>query len=339
MRAAENSENMTFLQEYMRERGTVLAFTAGIIAVFAGTLLLMGVEPKMLLYPTVLCVFLSAAALAVDAWKHRNDYISRRDIEKITLSIDDSLPEATTFEGLEYQQVIRRLMKEYRAFVNGAEARYDSMTEYYTVWAHQIKTPISSMRLALADEDSSLARRLSSDLLRIEQYADMVLVYLRLDSESTDYVFTECNVGETVKRAVKRFAVEFIDRKLSFSCDETLESMRVISDSKWLGFVIEQLLSNSLKYTKTGGIRIWCREAGVLVIEDSGIGIAPQDLPRIFEKGYTGYNGRTGDASGIGLYLCRRVCQNLHIGLSAESEVGVGTKMILDLKQYKLRNE
>lgn len=194
------------------------------------------------------------------------------------------------------------------------------------------------MKLSLQGEDSALSRRLSADLFRIEQYVDMVLVYLRLDSEYTDYVFKECNMDEVIKNSVKKFASEFIGRKLSLEYEPA--DVTVVSDSKWLGFVIGQIISNSLKYTETGGIKIYFEEPKMLVIEDTGIGIAEEDLPRIFEKGYTGYNGRSdGNASGIGLYLCRRICGNLHIGNKGGVGSRKGTRMILDLNQYKLKDE
>ena len=113
-----------------------------------------------------------------------------------------------------------------------------------------------------------------------------------------------------------------------------------MTDEKWLSFVIEQLLSNALKYTREGEIRVYLREPKTLCIEDTGIGIAPSDLPRVFEKGYTGYNGRTDKrASGIGLYLCRRVCEGLGIDIRIISELDKGTTVLLDLEQYKLKNE
>lgn len=230
------------------------------------------------------------------------------------------------------------LSREYRDFIEKSDAKYENMMEYYTVWAHQIKTPIASMKLSLQGQDSEFARKLSADLLRIEQYVDMVLVYLRLDSESTDYVFRRCSTDALIKRSVRKFASDFIERKLwlKYEAEDTV----IVTDEKWLGFIIGQLISNALKYTKEGGITIYFREPKILVIEDTGIGIAAEDLPRIFEKGYTGYNGRTGgNASGIGLYLCKRICENLRIGIRAESVVGKGTKMILDLNQYELKDE
>lgn len=329
---------MNFFKMYLKERMKYILLTMMLIGLFSFTLLLMNVPAKALLYPVLLCLFLGLLVLVTDCAIAKSRKNERANLDKITLSVIDSMPEAHSEEVRDYQNAIRQLGNEYRNYVSESERKYENMMDYYTVWAHQIKTPISSMKLAFQGEDSTLSRRLSVDLFRIEQYVDIVLVYLRLDSEYTDYVFKECNMDEVIKNSVKKFASEFIGRKLSLEYEP--EDVTVVNDSKWLEFVIGQIISNSLKYTETGGIKIYFKEPKMLVIEDTGIGIAEEDLPRIFEKGYTGYNGRTdGSASGIGLYLCRRICGNLHIGIQAESEVGKGTKIILDLNQYKLKDE
>ena len=166
----------------------------------------------------------------------------------------------------------------------------------------------------------------------------MVLTFLRLNSDSTDYVFKEYDLDNIVKSAVKKFSSEFIGRKLRLIYDPLNTS--VITDEKWLSFVIEQVLSNALKYTPSGSITISLVGEKTLRIEDTGIGIAPSDLPRIFENGYTGFNGRTDKkASGIGLYLCRRVCNNLGHTITANSTVDVGTAIDIDLTQTKLEME
>ena len=329
---------MNFFKMYLKERMKYILLTVMLIGLFSFTLLLMNVPAKALLYPVLLCLFLGLLVLVTDCAIAKSRKNERANLDKITLSVIDSMPEAHSEEVRDYQNAIRQLGNEYRNYVSESERKYENMMDYYTVWAHQIKTPIFSMKLAFQGEDSTLSRRLSADLFRIEQYVDMVLVYLRLDSEYTDYVFKECNMDEVIKNSVKKFASEFIGRKLSLEYEP--EDVTVVSDSKWLEFVIGQIISNSLKYTETGGIKIYFKEPKILVIEDTGIGIAEEDLPRIFEKGYTGYNGRTdGSASGIGLYLCRRICGNLNIGIQAESEVGKGTRIILDLNQYKLKDE
>ena len=213
-----------------------------------------------------------------------------------------------------------------------------AMIDYYTLWAHQIKTPISAMRLTLQSEDSDTARRLSSDLRRVEQYVEMVMVYLRLDSESTDFVIRTYDLDGIIRAAVRPFAGEFIGRRLQLHYEPL--DYRAVTDEKWLGFVIGQVLSNALKYTSRGGITISMPEYGILSIRDTGMGIAPEDLPRIFERGYTGCNGRTNRrSSGIGLYLCRRVCDALGHTITARSAPGEGTEIRIGLRRRGLTIE
>ena len=212
------------------------------------------------------------------------------------------------------------------------------MLEYYTLWAHQIKTPIAAMRLRLQSEDSDSSRRLLADLGRIEQYVEMVLTYLRLEGEGTDYVFREAKLDDIVRPALRRFAGEFIARRLTL--DYTPTDVRVFTDEKWLSFVIEQVLSNALKYTPQGGVSVYVEEPKTLCIRDTGIGIAPEDLPRVFERGYTGLQGRADKrASGIGLYLCRRICRNLGHTITAESRPGEGTTVRIKLEEKKITVE
>ena len=194
------------------------------------------------------------------------------------------------------------------------------------------------MRLTLEGSDSPESRRLSAELGRIERYVEMALVYLRLDSESSDYVIREFELDPFIRRSVKKFAGEFISKRLSLELEPSGAS--VVSDEKWLAFVVEQVLSNSLKYTREGSVRIYLAEPKTLCIRDTGIGIAPEDLPRIFDKGYTGLNGRADlRASGLGLYLCRRVCRKLGHGISAVSDPGKGTEIRIDLSSYDLDPE
>lgn len=194
------------------------------------------------------------------------------------------------------------------------------------------------MHLTLQNEDTPSARRLSTELFRVEQYVEMVMTYLRLEPGSSDYVFRACALDGVIREAVKKFSHEFIDRRLRLDFEPT--GLTVVTDEKWLGFVLEQVLSNALKYTRQGGIRIGLSAPRVLCIADTGIGVAPEDLPRIFERGYTGRTGRIDRrASGIGLYLCRRVCERLGVGISAQSEPGRGTRVFLDLEQYELHAE
>ena len=235
----------------------------------------------------------------------------------------------------DYQEIIRKLKEEEAYSRQKTTSDYNNMVEYYTVWAHQIKTPIASMRLQIQSEDTESARKLMGDLNRIEAYVEMVLTFLRLDSDSTDYLIKEYDLDEIIRPAIRKFSREFILKKLKLEY-EPIE-FKTITDSKWLSFIIEQVISNAVKYTSEGYVRIYMSEPGILCIEDTGVGISEEDLPRIFENGYTGFNGREDKrASGIGLYLCKRISDNLGHKIYAESKVGEGTKIFLDMRAKKL---
>ena len=217
-------------------------------------------------------------------------------------------------------------------------AQYRDMMEYYTIWAHQIKTPIAAMHLLLREEDSPHSRALEEELQRVEQYVQMVLGYLRLDGDNTDFVLRRCDLDAIVRRAVRNYAGSFIRKKLSL--DYQGAKIWVLTDEKWLLFVIEQVLSNALKYTRTGKVTISLEGEATLVISDTGIGIAPEDLPRVFDRGFTGCNGRLEQrSSGIGLYLCRRILDQLGHSIEIQSTPGKGTQVRLHLEQNPLAVE
>ena len=199
------------------------------------------------------------------------------------------------------------------------------MVDYYSMWVHQIKTPIAAMNFLLDNEELN-QKNLQQELFKIERYVEMVLTYIRLDSISSDYVITKINLDEVVKDSVKKYATIFIKKKikLNYVSHETM----VISDKKWLSFAFEQILGNSVKYTSTSGeITIETCE-NKLVIEDNGMGIKEEDLPRIFEKGFTGFNGRyEKKSSGLGLYLCKKTLDKLGHHIEISSKVGEGTRI------------
>ena len=254
-------------------------------------------------------------------------------LRQLPEELADALPPADTVKEADYRSLVTLLAESRRAIRTQEEQRYGDMVDYYTMWAHQIKTPIASMRLTLQNEDSDLARSLSGDLMRVEQYVEMVLVFLRLDSSTTDYVIRSHSLDDIVRPAVRKFAGEFIRRRLRL--DYQPLDRTVVTDAKWLGFVVEQVLSNALKYTVSGSVTI-AMDGDDLCIRDTGMGIAPEDLPRIFDRGFTGLNGRRDTrASGIGLYLCRRICRSLGHTIRASSVPNQGTEIRIGLGQKK----
>lgn len=246
------------------------------------------------------------------------------------------------------QDIMHRLNQMRMNVETAGQKSLEEMTDYYTMWAHQIKTPIFALRLLL-QENPSANKEALAELFKIEQYVEMVLGYLRTEDMSSDLTLSCCSLDSVIRDQIHKYAGIFVSRKLSLTYDGISES--VLTDEKWLGFVIGQILSNALKYTRTGGIHIYLKNSPVrnyvsnitpttpitLVIEDTGIGIRAEDLPRIFEKGYTGVNGRESNrATGIGLYLCNKIMNCLGHRIYAVSEEGKGTKVFLEFSQENL---
>lgn len=329
---------MHFLFRYIKQRWKVILVFFLCSTVFFVTFGLYHLPLEAVMYPTLLCGLIGIVFAVGDMNRVRRKHKYLQKIKELTAELMEDLPAPDTIEEADYRTIVGLLCEEQTRLQTCQNARYTDMVDYYTVWAHQIKTPIASMRLQLQNEDSEFARRLTGDLQRIEQYVEMVLAFLRLDSVSSDYVIKEQDLDAVVKPVIKKFSTQFIYNKIKL-CYEPLDT-KVITDEKWLSFVVEQVLSNALKYTSDGSITIRMEDPKILCIRDTGIGIAAEDLPRIFEKGYTGGNGRRDKkASGIGLYLCKRICHNLGHTISAESSTGVGTTIRIGLSQRKLEIE
>lgn len=329
---------MKLFWQYVREHRVGILRNIILVLIFAVCFRLYHLPMKAIGYPLVLCLAVGILFVGWDFCKVKRKHDTLLKIKTMTDVITEDFPETEGILEEDYRQIITLLLEEYRVSGEKTNRMYEDMMEYYTVWVHQIKTPIASMRLHLQNEDSPFARTLHSDLRRIEQYVEMVLTFLRLNSVTTDYVIKECDLDKIVRQAVKKFSSDFINKKLKLVY-EPLQTT-VITDEKWLSFVVEQVLSNALKYTASGSITITLEKEKTLCICDTGIGIAPEDLPRIFEKGYTGYNGRLEQkASGIGLYLCRRICSKLGHTIRVSSAVDVGTRIEIDLAQKKLEIE
>ncbi len=309
-----------------------LVAAAGLFCALSGVLIfwLYGLPGEAIAYLLCLCCIGTSfwAVLSfVRFWrKHK---ILRKMEEAIFVTAED-LPETTTLIEEDYQHLIQRLVRENRQRQAAADSMLEDLTSYYTLWVHQIKTPIAAMDLLL-QAGPDRATEMEIELQKIAQYVDMVLQYLRLDSTAKDLVLQRCQLDAVVRQTVRKYAKLFILKKIQLVFQET--KWEVLSDEKWLCFLLEQLLSNALKYTPEGGkISIFLEGETNLVIADTGIGIAPEDLPRVFEKGFTGNNGRMDKkATGIGLYLCRRVTNLLGHTISIASEPGVGTQVRLGL--------
>lgn len=323
-------------KEYLYKIRRVLLFGVICAVLMSIVLLLYDTPAEPMIYGMALCAAAGVGALILG---HYSYMLKKENLNEVKENFEVNLASLSRPEdGNEriYQEMLKEADMLSREAQNSRSVFFNRLTDYYTMWVHQIKTPIAAARLLLTTDGYHNGEVLS-ELFKIEQYVEMVLGYLRTEDISSDMKFARCSLDEIIREQIHKFARIFVGKKLTLEYERVEET--VLTDSKWLGFVIGQVLSNSLKYTREGGISIHMDENRLhtLVIADTGIGVRREDLPRVFEKGFTGWNGREdGRSTGIGLYLCSKIMKKLGHEIYMESESGKGTKVFLSLGRENL---
>lgn len=357
-----------YFLEHIRWLG-VIVFIA---LVMTATMLLNGIPFYEIGYGMLLCAFVAAAAVLAGYGRHCESFRQLEQMQENIVAAPGDMKAPEYMYERQYQACIGAVAKEKDRLQKELLNRQQDLLTYYSMWVHQVKTPIAALKLLIDEEINACldtdavdengicvtnARRKQNELFRIEQYVDMALQYTRLGAPTNDFVFERVVLDEVVKPSIHKYARQFIHRKLRLTY--VPQDTTAVTDKKWLGFVIDQLLSNAVKYTREGGVTIEVFTAGQqigdsgrsgtagrqsrvenasgaaesdravhLVIEDTGIGISAADLPRVCEMGYTGYNGHADKYStGIGLYLCRAILDRLGHRFVITSEQGVGTRV------------
>lgn len=326
---------MNILKSFLKEHIGMICIYLGFIGVFQIVFYLYNIREDAVNYAFLLSTLWLLLYGALSFIRYRRHYLKIMLNTKRADGMEFDLPDPKGAPEAGYQRIIETLVNQKKEQESKERISRQEMMDYYGMWVHQIKTPIAALGILLQswDEESIRKRNMQMEVFKIEQYVEMVLSYLRMEDLSSDLAFAEYSLDAVVKQAVRKYKKMFIMKKISLQYD--LTDRTVITDEKWLVFVVEQILSNALKYTKEG--RIWIhmderRGQGVLVIEDTGIGIRAEDLPRVFERGFTGYNGRNDKKStGIGLYLCKKIMDKLGHEIWLESEPGLGTRAYLSL--------
>ena len=316
---------MEILKSYLKKNIKVYILFVVFITIFSIMFYLYNLPLEALIYTGSFCFLASLIASFSDFVNYRESYKKLKFLEKNILNDLEDLPKSLDIRIDYYHKIIEKLYEELEKSTQENQQKNTDMVDYYSMWVHQIKTPIAAMNFLLDNEEVDL-KNLQQELFKIERYVEMVLTYIRLDSTSSDYVITKINLDEVVKDSIKKYATIFINKKikLNYVSHETM----VISDKKWLSFAFEQILGNSVKYSRADGEITIKTYENRLVIEDKGIGIKEEDLPRIFEKGFTGFNGRyEKKSSGLGLYLCKKTLDKLGHHIEISSKVGEGTRI------------
>lgn len=315
-----------FLKSYLYSRRFFLALLIlllGFILLFA---FVFDAYRSLLEYVALLLAFLSFLFIGADAWTAFKSYRS----QKLQASAQAQTPLEKLLqervEELEYEQKNQLLVEQ---------EKYNDLLDYYTLWVHQVKTPIAASSLLIGDlKDKEAKSQLEQELFKIESYVHLVLQYLRLESFHDDLVLKQENLADLVREVVKKYALFFIQQGLSLNLHDLDHT--IVTDKKWFLVILEQILSNSLKYTKEGSIEIYFHEDR-LYIKDTGLGIQNADLLRVFERGFSGYNGRlTKQSSGLGLYLSKKIADQLGHKISIDSQVGQGTTVSIAFPEKKL---
>jgi signal transduction histidine kinase len=328
------------LKDYCKERFSFLRLIFLCPLIHVIVLLIYQVPLEPLLYAFLLCCVFFGILGVYDYHatkrKHENlisyHYLSGLSLEKLVKN--------PTLTEQDYHQLIQVLEKEIQELQTASMRNNQENADFYMMWVHQIKTPISALRLLLQTDPENISA-MKNELFKIERYVDVILGYSRLDDMNHDLTLKHYSLDSMVRQAVKKYTPLFIHSKVRLDLEPI--SCQVLTDEKWLVFVLEQIISNSLKYTPEGSIHISAHQEmtelaqkTILIIEDTGIGIASEDLPRIFERGFTGYNGRMDKkASGLGLYLCKTILKRLGHEITITSVLGEGTKVTLEFQELK----
>lgn len=290
-----------------------------------------------IVYGTIICGVIGIIIGIYDFYKYYSKHNKLVAIKNNIAVTMENLPEPKNLEEKDYQSLIDILYKDKIDLISKADEKHTNLIEYYTLWTHQIKTPLSAIDFLLQSKEEDIYEDLELQIFEIEKYVDMALYYLRIDSMSSDLRLKEYSVQRIIKKAVKSYSKLFIYKNIKLSLKE--HDIMVITDEKWLLFVLKQILSNALKYTDNGKVSIYI-EGNILNIEDTGIGIYKEDIPRIFERGFTGYGGRVNEKStGLGLYLSKNILDNLSHKITISSQIDIGSKVKIDLSSEKLEIE
>ena len=338
---------------------------------------LIGARKQDVVYAAVLDAILLLITVLVGFLRYSSKVKALSNALKRPVEEQAQLPEATDDMEILYHRLLENQSIARSESESSAAVRQSRMRDYYSMWVHQIKTPISAMKLLLEAERDELGQLMcdeeqgqcriadmngcnisatelniselnasgkqqivytelsdnldsfEDELFRIEEYVSMALQYQRVSSTENDFVLEKISLDGVIRDTIKKYAKIMIRRHIGINYSGTKK--QVYTDEKWLAFILEQILSNAIKYTPQGFVTIETAEEKdrfFITIKDTGIGIKAEDLPRVFEKGYTGYNGHADKkATGIGLYLCRQMADKLGHTIRMESELGKGTKV------------
>lgn len=330
-----NETEKKWFRSFLKEQRFVFEVYFIQAMVFALIFLLAELPFSFYWYSLLLSAFLISGMLVFKAFRYRKKWETVSRIREWPLDKLEQLAASETATEQFYEERIIRLASEIRLLKRETKNRLSDQLDYFTLWLHQIKTPIASLSLLFQQARTAepMIKEMEKELIRIEDYTQMALGYMKLEQPGEELDIQKEALDPIIKQVLKKYALLFVSKKITLEYEPS--DLNIVTDRQWLELLIELLVSNSLKYTpEKGTIRIGLAQKDRLVIEDTGIGIRKEDLPKIFERGYLGWNARRSEKStGLGLFLSRKICRRLGYRLFVRSEVEKGTSIEIDLNQ------
>ncbi|NBI07698.1 ATP-binding protein [Senegalia massiliensis] len=335
------------IKEYLKERFLFIFVNSIVFLILALILAILEIRSIVIFSIFIIWFLPLAVYISIEFLKYAKYY---NNMEEILQGLDKKylLPEImekTDFlEGKLFYDILKTCNKEMHEHVNYYKNLQLEYREYIETWVHEIKTPISSSMLIIENNKSLITKNIGKEIKKIEGFVEQALYYSRSSDVSKDYIIKRFDLSVAINNTIKRNSKDFINKRINLQLDEI--HAVVYSDIKWVEFILNQIITNSIKYIKStgGSIKIYSttnKNNVILTIQDSGIGISEKDINKVFEKGFTGEYGRKYNTStGMGLYLCKKLCDKLGLEINIKSELGIGTKVniIFPLSKFNLLN-
>lgn len=323
--------------EFIKDKIAIISCNLLMFIILAA--IMCAIDVSFLLIVLVFCIwfFPLVSYMAYEFIKYKNYYDEINSIlEKLDKKylLPEMLKEANFVQGEKLNNILKEICRDMHEHVKYYKDMQADYREYVEAWVHEIKTPIASAKLVIENNQNEVTNKIDYRISKIEEYVEQALYYSRSNNANKDYIIKEINLDNIVRKVVKRNYRDFIHKKIKIDIGDLNEI--VYSDEKWVEFIINQIIGNSIKYSinKEAVISIYSVKKAnsvMLIMEDNGVGIIDKDINRVFEKGFTGENGRRfSKSTGMGLYLCKKLCSKLGLKISISSEVNKGTKVKLN---------
>lgn len=329
-------------KSYLKDNIITLLLIVFVIATIEIFLMIYDISMWVRIYIPISIFFAYIIGMMASYYKRKNFYKkifnTLDELDKKYL-ISEMIANPEFLDGKMLKEILEEASKSMTEHVNEFKYLQEDYKEYIELWIHEIKIPIATSKMIIENNKNDVTKSIDEELDKIDDYTEQALFYARSNAVEKDYIIKKTNLEKIVNTVIMKNKNEFIQGKIQLDIHDT--NIEVGTDSKWVIFILNQIIHNSIKYKKQDEnlqIEIFAKknkENTILYIKDNGIGIKKGEITRVFEKGFTGSNGRilNKKSTGIGLYLCKKLCDKLGMAIELNSEENVGTEIKLVFPQ------